>query len=145
MGWLVPEFVKSVTLKLTPDEAKREAIGRIASVTGAGVGLLGGLMVLRANPAARAIFAGRDEITLKMTAQQARQDAVGKVLALSGTAVGVVGSVLVAVSNPKIRAMIPPAVRANAGPLALVGLTALGLGTAWLIKSQKKALLERYE
>lgn len=145
MGVFVPDFVRDVTLKLTPSDAKREAIGRIASVSGAAVGLLGGVLVLRANPAARAIFAGRKDITLKMTAAQARQDAIGKVLALGGTAVGVIGTVLVATSNPKIRAKLPAFVQKHAGALTLLGLGVLGGGTLWMIASQKKALLERYE
>ena len=152
MGWLIPEFTKPVTLKLSADDAKREALGRILSLSGAGVGLIGGVMVITANPAARSMFSKAQASTLTMSAQQARKDALGKALALIGTAVGVTGSVLVMTSNPKMKAKfdaqfasLPAALRDNKRALALGALGILAAGTVYMIKAQNKALLtERY-
>lgn len=152
MGLLAPEFTKPVTLKLTADDAKREAWGRVLSLGGATVGILGGLMLLRANPAARAIFTNEQPGTMKLTAAQATQDATGKSLALIGAVVGVAGSALVMSSNPKMRdkfsgtmQALPAALRDNKRLLAMTAIGVLTVGTVYLLKAQNKnALEERY-
>ncbi len=152
MSWLVPEFTKSVTLKLSAADAKREAIGRLLSLTGAATGLLGGVMVLRANPAIKSLLGQSKAVTLTMTPAQANQDAAGKAIALIGTAVGVTGSVMVMASNPRVKALLdariqalPAGLRDNRKLLTLAALGLLAGGTIYLIRSQNKALLtERY-
>lgn len=48
---LIPTFDKDVILKLTPEEARREAIGKVLTIVGGSIGLLGALTVLTVNPA----------------------------------------------------------------------------------------------
>jgi hypothetical protein len=150
MGWLVPEFTKAVTLKLTAEDAKREALGRALSLGGASVGILGGIMILRSNPAARALLSG-GATTTTLTAKEANQDALGKTLALVGTAVGAAGSVLVMSSSPKMRDKfatqfdaLPAGLKQNKRLLALLAIGLLGAGTVYLIRSQNSTLAERY-
>lgn len=147
MGFWVPQFTKPVTLKLTADDAKREAWGRVLSLGGAAVGIWGGVMVMKANPGLRG-GAG----TLTLTAEQATQDATGKALALIGTAVGAAGSVMVMSASPKMKAKfaaqyeaLPPAVRENKKLLTLGALGLLAAGTLYLLREQNRALVaERY-
>jgi hypothetical protein len=150
---LVPEFTKPVTLKLTADDAKREALGRVLSLGGAAVGILGGVMVLRANPAAQALLKGGQAGTLTMTAKQATQDATGKALALIGTAVGAAGSVMVMAATPKMKEKfaaqfesLPREVRENKKMLMVGALGLLAMGTLYLLREQNRALVaERYQ
>lgn len=152
MSWLVPEFTKPVTLKLTADDAKREALGRVLSLGGAAVGILGGVMVLKVNPAARALLKGGQAGTLTMSASEATTDAWGKTLALIGTMVGVGGSVLVMSSTPKMKEKfasqfdaLPAGLKQNKQLLALLAIGLLGAGTVYMIKSQNATLSERYQ
>lgn len=152
MGWLIPDFTGSVTLKLSPEDARREAIGRLLSLGGAGLGLVGGLMVLQANPAVKSLLGQSQSVSLTMTANQARQDAMGKALALIGTSVAATGSVMVVTSNPKVKElldakiqMLPPALRNNRKLLTTLALGLVAGGTFFLLRSQNKALMtERY-
>lgn len=153
MGWLVPNITRPVTLKLSADDVTREAWGRGLSLAGAGVGILGGLMVLNANPAFSGILASKQSSQIQLTAQQAKQDAMGKSLALIGTAVGTVGSVMVMAASPKLKAKfsstwnsLPPAVKAHQGLVAFGAIAALTFGTLYLIRSQNESLVEdRYQ
>lgn len=152
MGWLVPDITKPVTLKLTADDAKREAAGRILSLAGAGVGILGGIMILRANPALQGAVAAKQGMSITLSAEAARQDAFGKALALIGTAVGTAGSVMVMSASPKMKAkfastfdQLPAGVKENKRALAFAAVGLLAAGTYYLIKSQNQALMtERY-
>jgi hypothetical protein len=51
---LIPTFDKDVILKLTPDEARREAIGKAMTLVGGIIGIVGTLTVLSVNPAFKA-------------------------------------------------------------------------------------------
>ncbi len=146
MSWLIPDITKPVKLKLTADDAKREAFGRTLSLTGAGVGILGGLIILSANPAVRAALKKGGPISLTLTAKQAQQDALGKSLALIGTVVGVGGSVMVMSTNPKMKpqfaklySSLPAALRENQRTFALAFMGALGLTAAYMIRAQNRA------
>jgi hypothetical protein len=146
VGWLVPDIKKPVTLKLTADDAKREALGRVLSMTGAGVGILGGLIVLNANPAFRAALNRGGAVKMTMSVQQAQQDALGKSLALIGTAVGMGGSLLVMSANPKMKPQfthafnsLPSSVRENQRLLALLFLGGIGAAAAYMIRAQNRA------
>jgi hypothetical protein len=149
VGWLVPEITKPVTLNMTADDVKREAMGRTLSIAGAAVGIAGGLMILSSNPAITAAFAKSEGVTLSMTPTQATRNAWGKTLGLLGMGVGIYGSVLNMSSNPKMKAKfggvyekLPAAVKNNqrlaAGALAL----AVAGGIWWMIQAQNKALAE---
>jgi hypothetical protein len=48
---LIPTFDKDVILKLTPEEARREAIGKALGLIGTVIGVTGTLMALSVNPA----------------------------------------------------------------------------------------------
>ena len=146
MSFLIPDITKPVTLQLSADDAKREAIGRTLSLAGAGVGILGGVIVLNNNPAFRSALSRGGPIKLTMSVQQAQQDALGKSLALIGTAVGMGGSLLVMSANPKTKPQftqlfnqLPAGVRENKSLLMLLfagGITALA---AYMIRSQNRA------
>lgn len=149
MGLLVPEITKSVTLNMSADDVKREAWGRTLSMTGAAIGIAGGLMILSSNPAVAAAFQKTEGVTLSMSPAAAKRNALGKALGLIGMGVGIYGSVLNMTSNPKIKAKLggvyeklPSAVKNNqrlvAGALAL----AVAGGVAWMIRTQNKALAE---
>ncbi len=146
MSWLIPDIKKPVTLKLTADDAKREALGRVLSLTGAGVGILGGAIVLTNNPAFRQALNRGGPIKLTMSVQQAQQDALGKSLALIGTAVGMGGSLLVMSANPKTKPQftqvfnaLPPAIRENQRVLTLLFVGAIGALAAYMIRAQNRA------
>lgn len=152
MGWLIPNFTKPVTLNLSAEDARREAIGRVLSLSGAAAGLLGGYMVLRSNPAVKNLLGQTKTVSLTMSAEQAKQDATGKAVALIGTAVGITGSVMVMTSNPKVKALLDAKIKARPAGLRdnrkLLTFAALGLlagGTIYMIKSQSKALMTRYK
>ena len=51
---LIPTFDKDVILKLTPEEARREAIGKALGLVGTVIGVRGTLMALSVNPAFKA-------------------------------------------------------------------------------------------
>lgn len=146
MGWLIPDIKKPVTLKLTADDAKREALGRVLSLTGAGVGILGGVIVLNANPAFRAALNRGGAVKLRLSVQQAQQDALGKSLALIGTAVGMGGSLLVMSASPKTKPQftqlfnsLPASVRENQRLLTLLFMGAIGAAAAYMIRAQNRA------
>ncbi len=146
MGFLVPDITKPVTLKLTADDAKREALGRTLGLAGAAVGLIGGVMVLSANPAVRAAVTRKTGVDMTLSVAQAKQDALGKALAILGMSVGLTGTVLTMTANPKITnrvsgvvSKLPASVRDNKALLGSV-LTVGALGLAWfMISAQKKA------
>jgi hypothetical protein len=48
---LIPSFDKDVILKLTPTEARTEAVGKAIALIGAVIGVTGTLMTLSVNPA----------------------------------------------------------------------------------------------
>lgn len=50
---LIPTFDKDVVLKLTPDEARREAIGKALGLLGTVIGVTGTLMAMSVNPAVK--------------------------------------------------------------------------------------------
>ncbi len=144
MGWLIPDIKKPVTLKLTADDAKREALGRVLSMTGAGVGILGGLIVLQSNPAFRAALAADEHAEAR--ARQAQQDALGKSLALIGTAVGMGGSLLVMSANPKMKPQftsafnkLPASVRENTRLLTLLFAGGIAAAAGYMIRAQNRA------
>jgi hypothetical protein len=151
VGFLIPNITKPVQLKLSADDVKREALGRTLGITGATVGLIGGLMVLGANPAIRAAIKRKSSVSLTMSAAQAKQDALGKVLAIIGMSVGMTGSVLTMSASPATKAklsshfsQLPASVRNNkmviGGALAL---SATGLAY-YMIRNQNKALAAQY-
>lgn len=149
MGWLVPEITKPITLNMSADDVKREALGRTLSLTGAAVGLVGGLMILSSNPAVAAALRRSEGVTLSMTPAQAKRNALGKALGLIGMGVGIYGSTLNLTSNPKIKAKfggvyekLPAAVKNNQRLAAGVLALAVAGGVAWMIRSQNKALAE---
>jgi hypothetical protein len=152
VGWLIPEFTKSVTLNLSAEDARREAIGRVLGLSGAATGLIGGLMILKANPAVKQLLGQTKSVSLTMTAAEAKQDATGKAVALIGTAVGVTGSVMVMTSNPKVKALLdakikalPAGLRDNRKLLTFAALGLLAGGTLYMLKSQAKTLMARYK
>lgn len=147
MGLLVPDITKPVTLKLTADDAKREAMGRFLSLAGAGVGVLGGVLVLKANPAVTALLNKGGAVSMTLSVDQAKQDALGKSLALIGTAVGMGGSLLVMSANPKMKPQftslfnqLPSAVRENKNLLTLLFFSAIGGAAYYMLKSQNVAM-----
>lgn len=54
---LLPSYDKDVILKLTPEEARREAIGKALGLIGAVIGVAGTLTVMSVNPAFKATAA----------------------------------------------------------------------------------------
>lgn len=50
---LIPEIKGDVQLKMSSDEARREAIGKALSLTGATIGIVGTIMALSVNPAVK--------------------------------------------------------------------------------------------
>ena len=151
MGFLVPDITKPVQLKLSADDTKREALGRTLSLAGATVGIIGGLMVLAANPAIRAAVQRKSGISMTLSPQQAKQDALGKALAIIGMSVGLTGTVLTMSTNPATKAklasqfnQLPASVRDNK---ALIGTLLAGgaIGLAYyMIRNQNKALAAQY-
>ncbi len=55
---LIPDISSTVQLKMTPDEAKREAIGKALSLLGTTIGITGTIMALSVNPAIKAESSG---------------------------------------------------------------------------------------
>lgn len=53
MADLLPDATHEVVLKLTPDEVRREAIGKVLSLVGTFIGIAGTLTVLSINPAVK--------------------------------------------------------------------------------------------
>jgi len=49
---LIPD-AKGVSLQMSEDDVKREATGRALALLGSTIGLIGGVMILSANPAAK--------------------------------------------------------------------------------------------
>lgn len=145
MGFLIPEITKPVRIELTADEAKREAIGRVLAMTGAGFGILGGLMLLAANPAIRAAVANKKGIAVTMQPQQAKQYALGKSIAVIGTAVATGGSLMVMSSSPQMKAQfaqnwqrVPASIRENKKVVTLGFLGLIVAGAAYLVNQQKQ-------
>ncbi len=151
MGFLIPDIKRPVQLKLSADDVKREALGRTLGLAGASVGLIGGLMVLSANPAIRAAIARKSSVSLTMSVAQAKQDALGKVLAIIGMSVGMTGTVLTMSSNPATKAklasqfnQLPASVRENKAIIGgALALAAAGLAY-YMIRNQNKALSAQY-
>jgi len=141
MSFLTPDITAPVTLKLSADEAKQEALGRTLGLTGALVGLVGAGMALQANPAVRAAVKSGTGVSMTIPAAQAKQEALGKSLALIGMGVGIVGSVIATASNPKIKAKLPAFVQNNQRNLFLGLAGVLAIATVWMISSQNKALM----
>ncbi len=50
---LIPTYTKDVILKLTPDEARKEAIGKALGLLGTVIGVTGTLIALSVNPAVK--------------------------------------------------------------------------------------------
>ncbi len=151
MGFLIPNITKPVKLQLSADDVKREALGRTLGFAGASVGLIGGLMVLSANPAVRAAISRKTNVDTTLSVAQAKQDALGKALAIIGMSVGMTGSILTMSTNPKMKAkfaskfaMLPASVRQNKTLLG-VGLALLAAGAAtYMIRNQNEALSAQY-
>lgn len=151
MGFLVPDITKPVQLKLSADDTKREALGRTLGLTGATIGLIGGLMVLGANPAIRAAVTNKKGINLTLSVAQAKQDALGKALAIIGMSVGMTGSVLTMSTNPATKAKLgaqfaklPESVRNNKAVIGgALALAAAGLAY-YMISNQNKAFAAQY-
>ncbi len=151
MGFLVPDIKKPVQLKLSADDAKREALGRTLSLGGATVGIIGGLMVLSANPALRAAVQRKAGINMTLSVAQAKQDALGKALAIIGMSVGMTGSVLTMSTNPATKAKfgaqfakLPASVRENKAVIGgALALAAAGLAY-YMIRNQNKAFEAQY-
>jgi hypothetical protein len=145
MGWLTPEITAPVTLKLTPDDVRREAIGRLLSLSGAGVGMIGGVLILTANPAFRgAVAEGKGQV-VTLSVADAKKSALGKSLALIGTGIGVAGSLLVMSSNPKSKAKfasayeaLPPGLKTHKNVLMALGGAAVIGGIAYMLKIQNQ-------
>lgn len=55
---LVPDITSTVQLKMSPEEAKREAIGKTLSLLGTTIGITGTIMALSVNPAIKAESTG---------------------------------------------------------------------------------------
>jgi hypothetical protein len=147
MGLFVPDITKPIRLQVSADDVKREALGRTMSILGMSVGVLGGLMVLSANPAIAAAAKQKTGVSLTMSVASAKRDALGKVLAVIGSAVGAGGTVLVMSANPKMKAQfgstwdrLPAGLRGNKQLVtgAFIGLVVLG--AAYLVRSQKNAI-----
>jgi len=144
MGLLVPDITKPVRLQLTVSEAKQEALGRTLGLVGAGVGLVGAVMVLSASPAVRAAISSGAGVNLTVPAAQAKREMLGKALAAIGTSVGLFGTVLATMANPKIKAKLPAAVMRN--QKMIVGASAVVLAgvAVWMVASGKSSLKERF-
>ena len=55
---LIPDIASTVQLKMTPEEAKKEAIGKALSLLGTTIGITGTIMALSVNPAIKAESTG---------------------------------------------------------------------------------------
>lgn len=146
MSFLIPDITKPITLKLSAADAQREALGRVLSLTGAGVGILGGAIVLTANPAVRAKLKKGGPISMTLSVEQAKQDALGKSLALIGTAVGMGGSLLVMSANPKTKPQfakamnaLPASIRENTRALTMLFGVGVGALAWYMIRAQNRA------
>jgi hypothetical protein len=53
MFGLIPDFKKGVALRMTPNEARIEAIGKALGLVGATMGTIGTVIALTANPAVK--------------------------------------------------------------------------------------------
>ncbi len=146
MGFLTPDITKPVTLKLSAADAQREALGRTLGMAGAITGVVGGVMILSANPAVRAAVQRQSGISTTLSVAQAKQDALGKALAIIGMSVGLTGSVLTMSANPAMKSKLggvysklPVSMRDNKAVIGGV-LAAAAIGLAWyMISAQKKA------
>jgi hypothetical protein len=145
MGWLTPEITAPVTLKLTADDVRREALGRIMSISGAGVGIAGGILILMANPALKGAVAAGQGQTITLSIADAKKSALGKSLALIGTGIGLAGSLLVASSNPKSKAKfasaydaLPTGLKTHKNVLMGLGGLAVFGGIAYMLKLQNQ-------
>jgi hypothetical protein len=143
MGWLTPDITAPVTLKLTADDVRREAIGRILSLSGTGVGIIGGVLILMANPALKGAIAAGQGQTITLSVADAKKSALGKSLALIGTGIGVAGSLLVMSSNPKSKAKfasaydaLPAGLKTHKNVLMALGGAAVVGGIAYMLKLQ---------
>jgi len=145
VGWLTPDITSPVTLKLTADDVRREAIGRILSVSGAGIGLAGGVMILAANPALRgAVTEGKGQ-TITLSIADAKKSALGKSLALIGASIGVAGSLVVMSTNPKSKAKfasaydaLPTGLKTHKNVLMALGGVALVGSIAYMLRLQNQ-------
>jgi hypothetical protein len=149
MGFLVPNITKSITLDMTADDVKREAVGRTLSMAGAAVGLVGGLMYLSASPAITGAYTIGEGVKLTLGPDAAKRQALGKSLGLIGMGVGIYGSMMNMTSNPKIKAKLggvyeklPNVVKNNQKVMAGAAAIAVAAGIWWMINSQNKALAE---
>lgn len=145
MGWLTPEITSPVTLKLTADDVRREAIGRIMSVSGASIGLIGGILILAANPALRGAVAEGKGQTITLSVADAKKSALGKSLALIGTGIGVAGSLVVMSTNPKSKAKfagvydaLPAGLKTHKTIMMALGGAAVFGGIAYMLKLQNQ-------
>lgn len=75
---LLPTFDKDVILKLTPEEARREAIGKALGLIGTVIGVTGTLMALSVNPAFKATAAAAWEKAPK----QVKENTTGTLILL---------------------------------------------------------------
>ncbi len=55
---LIPEITSEVTLKMSPEEAKTEAVGKALGLIGTTIGVVGTFMALSVNPAVKAQTTG---------------------------------------------------------------------------------------
>jgi|SRR5690606_588400 len=55
---LIPDIDKDVTLRMTPEEAKKEAVGKALGLVGAVIGATGTIMALSVNPAFKSQTSG---------------------------------------------------------------------------------------
>lgn len=151
MGFLVPDITKPLVLRLTPEDARMEALGRTLGLAGATAGIIGGVMILTANPAFKAVVSKGTGLSMTLLPGQIKQEAWGKVLATLGMGVGLAGTVLTMTAQPDVKsklgavyAKMPNALKANRK--MMFGIAAVGiLGlTAWMLRSQNAALFKRY-
>jgi hypothetical protein len=144
MAFLVPEFKGPVTLAVSADDARREALGRTLGLAGAGIGVAGALLYLSANPALKAALQRKSGFSLTLTADEARRDALGKTMALVGTGVGIIGSAMAFAANPASRKQMP-FLAALEKPANVALLSAAVGGLVWyMIQQQNRALEARY-
>ncbi|NEN87964.1 MAG: hypothetical protein F6K48_03180 [Okeania sp. SIO3H1] len=75
---LIPEVDRTVDLRMTPEQVKREATGRALALIGSTVGMVGGIMILSTNPA----FKQEAQGVWKNLPPQVHQNKAGVIIAL---------------------------------------------------------------
>ena len=143
MGLLAPDFTGPVTIKLSTDDVKREALGRTLGVAGAIAGITGAVMYLSSSPAVKAALQRKEATSLTLSAAEAKRDATGKSLALIGTGVGVLGTMIAMSGNPKMREKMPFLGRITEPMILSAIIGAVGIGILVMIRNQNKALLQQ--